>query len=93
MSDEDFQTILLQFNALGLIQHSTRNRSVKDTANYWALTPFGHTQLIQLRALQLGEVDLLRVESPEADLESAAGEETNQNPSVEIVQPTNGEDG
>jgi hypothetical protein len=62
VSDEDFQTILLQFNALGLVQHSTRNRSVKDTANYWSLTPFGHTQLVQLRALQAGEGNLDRVD-------------------------------
>lgn len=62
VSDEDFQTLLLQFDALGLIQHSKRNRSVKDTANYWTLTPYGHTRLVQLRALQLGEESLLREE-------------------------------
>ncbi|MFI2490262.1 DUF4062 domain-containing protein [Promicromonospora kroppenstedtii] len=53
--DEDFQTILLQFDALGLIQHSKRARSLKDTANYWTLTPYGHTRLVQIRALQAGE--------------------------------------
>ncbi|QIK74998.1 DUF4062 domain-containing protein [Nocardioides piscis] len=64
VSDEDFQTLLLQFNALGLIQHSKRNRSVKDTANYWSLTPYGHTRLVQLRALQAGEESLLRADYP-----------------------------
>jgi hypothetical protein len=63
VSDEDFQTILLQFDALGLIQHSQKkSRSVKDTANYWTLTPYGHTRLVQLRALQAGEETLLRQE-------------------------------
>lgn len=61
VTDEDFQTILLQFDALGLVQHSfKKNRSVKDNANYWSLTPFGRTRLVQLRALQVGEVGLER---------------------------------
>lgn len=61
VSDEDFQTILLQLDALGLIQHSQKkNRSVKDMAHYWTLTPYGHTRLVQLRALQAGEETLLR---------------------------------
>lgn len=66
VDDDDFQTILLQLVALGLIQHSQRARSVKDTSKYWALTPFGHTRLIQIRALQSGESDLVR------EVESAA---------------------
>jgi len=28
IADEDFQTVFLQFDALGLIQHSKRNRSI-----------------------------------------------------------------
>lgn len=64
VSDEDFQTVLLQFDALGLIQHSRRSRSVKDTANYWTLTPYGHTRLVQLRALQAGQQLLLRPDDP-----------------------------
>lgn len=70
VADEDFQTILLQFDALGLITHSQRNRSVKDTANYWNLTPYGHTRLVQLRALNKEESSLQRVvdeASPEFD--------------------------
>jgi uncharacterized protein DUF4062 len=66
VTDENFQTILLQFNALGLIQHSKRNRSVKDTANYWTLTPYGHTRLVQLRALQADEDSLVRNDDPTA---------------------------
>lgn len=64
VSDEDFQTLLLQFNALGLIEHSKRNRSVKDTANYWTLTPYGHTRLVQLRAIEAGSESLARSDDP-----------------------------
>jgi hypothetical protein len=60
VADEDFQTVLLQFDALGLIRHSQKNRSVKDTRNYWTLTPFGHTRLVQLRAISRGEDSLQR---------------------------------
>jgi hypothetical protein len=70
VSDEDFQTILLQFDALGLIRHSQKTRSVKDTSNYWTLTPYGHTRLVQLRALSLDENSLQRP----ADEEPAAEE-------------------
>lgn len=75
VADEDFQTILLQFDALGLITHSQRNRSVKDTANYWNLTPYGHTRLVQLRALSKEEGSLQRIvdeDGPEVDGEDSA---------------------
>jgi hypothetical protein len=65
VADEDFQTILLQFRALGLVQQSTRGRSVKDTANYWTLTPYGHTRLVQLRAIPGGTESLARGDSVE----------------------------
>jgi hypothetical protein len=71
-SDEDFQTILLQFNALGLIEHSRRNRSVKDTANYWSLTPFGHTRLVQIRAIKSGENSLDRIGQDEVIAETVS---------------------
>ena len=58
LAQEDFQTILLQLKALGLIQHSTRPRSVKDNESYWTLTPYGHTRLVQLRALSAEETSL-----------------------------------
>lgn len=63
ISDEDFQNIRLQFNALGLIQHSQRGRSVKDTANYWTLTPYGNTHLVKMRALKTNEKSLKRSNS------------------------------
>ncbi|PYY64451.1 hypothetical protein DEJ30_08285 [Curtobacterium sp. MCPF17_003] len=72
VSDEDFQTVLLQFDALGLIRHSQKTRSVKDTSNYWTLTPYGHTRLVQLRALNRDEESLQRP----TDEEPATEEET-----------------
>lgn len=57
---EDFQTIMLQLNALGLVRQSERNRSVKDRGTYWTLTPYGRTRLVQIRAIPAGESTLLR---------------------------------
>ncbi|MFD1945329.1 DUF4062 domain-containing protein [Nocardioides aestuarii] len=82
VTDEDFQTLLLQFKALGLIQHSQRNRSVKDTANYWSLTPYGETRLVQLRALQVGEESLARPD----DLLAHESEEPSET-TVEAADP------
>ncbi|VCU69575.1 hypothetical protein PIGHUM_01638 [Pigmentiphaga humi] len=49
---DDFQTIKIQLRALGLITKSTKSRSVKDTATYWTLTPYGDTVMTRLRAIQ-----------------------------------------
>lgn len=51
ITDTDFQTIKVQLTALGLIVKSKRSRSVKDTATYWTLTPYGEQRMIQLRAV------------------------------------------
>jgi hypothetical protein len=56
LGDDDFGTTLVQFMALGLIRRSERKRSVNDTNTYWALTPYGETRTIQLRAMKRGEV-------------------------------------
>jgi len=55
VSDGSFQTIKVQFTALGLIKRSVRTRSVKDRAAYWSLTPYGEQQMIQLRAIPKGD--------------------------------------
>ena len=55
VSRDDFQTIKVQLRALGLITKSTKNRSVKDTATYWTLTPYGDNQLTRLRAIRRPE--------------------------------------
>ena len=51
IDDEDFRTIIVQLRALGLMGKSTRTRSVKDTATYWTLTPFGDNIMNRLRAI------------------------------------------
>jgi predicted nucleic acid-binding protein len=50
--DDDFDTMLLQLRALGLIVKSERKRSVKDTGAYWTLTPYGEERLTALRAIR-----------------------------------------
>ncbi len=51
ITQEDFQTIIVQFRALGLIAKSSRQRSLKDTATYWTLTPYGDSVMTRLRAI------------------------------------------
>ena len=50
--DDDFQTIKVQFRALGLITKSIKNRSLRDTATYWTLTPYGDNVMTKLRAIK-----------------------------------------
>lgn len=51
VDDSDFQTIKIQFRALGLISKSVRSRSVKDQNAYWTLTPYGDDLMTRLRAI------------------------------------------
>jgi hypothetical protein len=48
----DFNTIKVQFMALGLIVKSRKNRSVKDKSTYWTLTPYGESVMTRLRAIR-----------------------------------------
>lgn len=52
LTDGDFQTIKVQFKALGLIDRSSRNRSVKNVHTYWTLTQKGDTLMTKLRAIK-----------------------------------------
>jgi len=52
IDQEVFETIIIQFRALGLIQKSKRNRSVKDKQTYWCLTDKGDNALVGLRAIK-----------------------------------------
>lgn len=52
VEQDAFQTIKIQLRALGLIAKSVRKRSVKDSATYWSLTPFGDAQMVKLRAIR-----------------------------------------
>lgn len=50
--DSNFQTLKIQFRALGLITQSVKKRSIKDTGTYWTLTPFGDNLMVKLRAIK-----------------------------------------
>ncbi|MBB1137994.1 DUF4062 domain-containing protein [Myroides sp. WP-1] len=52
VSDKDFQTIIVQFRALGLINKSSKNRSIKDSGTYWSLTSYGDEVMTRLRAIK-----------------------------------------
>ena len=54
---DDFQTVIIQLRALGLITKSVKNRSVKDTETYWKLTPYGDEIMTRLRAIERDEVE------------------------------------
>jgi hypothetical protein len=46
-----YQTIVIQFRALGLIAKSAKPRSIKDSQTYWTLTPYGDALMTRLRAI------------------------------------------
>lgn len=52
VNEEDFQTIKVQFIALGLLQKSVRKRGVRDTATYWSLTRYGERYATSLKAIR-----------------------------------------
>lgn len=52
IKDTDFQTIKIQFRALGLISESIKKRSIHDKGTYWTLTPYGDTIMTRLRAIR-----------------------------------------
>lgn len=51
ITDDSFETIKIQFVALGLIQKSNRKHAPSDTNIYWSLTPYGEQRLMRLRAI------------------------------------------
>jgi hypothetical protein len=50
VKDDEVETCVVQFRALGLIRESTRQRSLRDTQTYWQLTPYGDHLMTKLRA-------------------------------------------
>lgn len=50
--NDDFYTIIIQLSSLGLIIKSERNRAVSDNNTYWSLTPYGHSEMVKLKALK-----------------------------------------
>ena len=55
LRDEQIQTFIVQFRALGLIRESVKQRSVKDTSAYWKLTARGDHLMTKLRAVRKGK--------------------------------------
>ncbi|PXA04356.1 hypothetical protein DDZ13_07435 [Coraliomargarita sinensis] len=52
IDSDNYETIKIQLRALGLITQSIKQRSVKDTASYWKLTPYGDSVMVRLRAIE-----------------------------------------
>lgn len=52
LDENEFQKIKVQFKALGFIEMSNKQRSVKDTENYWTLTEYGDLIMTQLIAIR-----------------------------------------
>ncbi len=52
IADNPFDTIKVQLLALGFIQKSIKNRSVRDKANYWSLTHRGEAYMTKTRAIR-----------------------------------------
>jgi len=73
-SKSEIDTCMIQMRALGLIKESDKKRSVRDTASYWALTPYGDQLMVQLRALSHREKDVRKI-GGEATLSSSEDEE------------------
>jgi hypothetical protein len=64
VADKDFDTLKVQFLALGLVAQShKKTRSVKDSSTYWTLTPAGEELLLRMRAV--------KKELPDPEAESA----------------------
>lgn len=49
---EDFDTIISQLFALGIIKKSEKKHTASDTAKYWSLTPYGERTVMQLKAVK-----------------------------------------
>lgn len=50
LANSDLQRLKLQYRALGLIAKETSQKSLKDTATYWTLTPYGDSVMTRLNA-------------------------------------------
>ncbi len=52
VAESSLEQIVMQLRALGLISPSERQRSLKDHARYWKLTPYGTTVMTRLSAIR-----------------------------------------
>jgi hypothetical protein len=51
LHNEDFETVMIQLRALGLIVPAVARESAPDAGPRWGLTPFGETVMTRLRAI------------------------------------------
>jgi hypothetical protein len=75
LHNEDFQTVKVQFRALGLITKSEKPRSVKDRGTYWTLTPYGDEVMTRLRAIRSDQVEEVDEETQQEEGEGEGEEE------------------
>ena len=69
IDNNTFNTIKVQLNALKLIAKSIKSRSVKDTHNYWKLTPYGEAMMTELRAIRKdGHIENSPIPSKEVEI-------------------------
>ena len=52
ISEENFDLIIVQFFALGLIERSKKKHTASDTSKYWSLSEYGERTMMRLRALK-----------------------------------------
>jgi hypothetical protein len=52
INQQDFETMKIQFLALGLIELSGSETDINSPRSYWSLTPYGKNYMIKLRALK-----------------------------------------
>lgn len=52
ITNNDFQTVIIQARALGVIKKSERKKNVGDSNRYWILTQYGDTFMTELRAIK-----------------------------------------
>jgi hypothetical protein len=64
IDEADYQTIKVQLRALGLITKSPKRRSLRDTAAYWTLTPYGDATMTRLRAIRREDAENAKERSP-----------------------------
>lgn len=57
ISKTDFQTLKIQFRALGLIIQSDKDPSEPNRGTKWTLTPAGDQLMVELRAIRRGAID------------------------------------
>ena len=49
--EDEIETCIVQFQTLGLIKESIKQRSAKDMSTYWTLTPYGNTVMVKEKAV------------------------------------------